>query len=58
MFARRIGHDDMAAVDSGQVGEQRTKCARIDRGGSAEPIRCGIENDRDGSQLRAPGYRV
>ena len=58
MIAGRIPDDDMASVDPGQVGEKRTKRARIDRGGGLEPIRCGVENDRDGSQLRAPGDRV
>ena len=58
MFAGRIPDDDMASVDPGQVGEKRTKRARIDRGGGLEPIRRGVEDDRDGGQLRAPDDRL
>ena len=58
MLAGRIGDDDMASVDSSQIGEQRAERARIDRRGGLEPIRCGVENDRDGRQLRAPYDRV
>lgn len=55
MLAGRVGDDDMAPVDSGQVGEQRAERARIDRGGGRKSLRCGVEDDRDGGQLRAPG---
>ncbi len=58
MLARRVGDDDMAAVDPGQVGEQRAQRARIDRGGGLESFRCCVENDRDGGQLRAPDDRL
>jgi hypothetical protein len=58
MLPGRIGDDDMTSVDASHVGEQRAKRARIDRDGSFESIRCGIENDRDGGQFRAPDYRV
>jgi hypothetical protein len=58
MLAGRVGDDDVAPVDSGQVGEQRAERARIDRGGGLESLRCGVEDDRDGGQLRAPGDRL
>lgn len=58
MLAGRIGDDNMASVDPGQVREQRAQRTRIDRGGGLESIRCGVENDRDGGQLRAPDDRL
>jgi len=58
MFAGRVGDDDMASVDPGQVGEQRAKRARIDRGGGRESLRRGVQNDRDGGQLRVPDDRL
>ena len=58
MLARSVGDDDMASVDAGQVGEQRAERARIDRRGGLESIRRGVENDRDGGQLRAPDDRL
>jgi hypothetical protein len=58
MLARCVGDDDMASVDSGLVGEQRTERARIDRGGGLVSLRRGVQNDRDGGQLRAPNDRL
>lgn len=58
MLTGGIGDDDMAPVDAGPIGEQRAECARIDRGGRLESIRCGVENDRDSGQFRTPDYRV
>ncbi len=57
MLAARIGDDNMASIDPGQVSEQRAQRARIDRGGGLESIRRGVQNDRDGGQLRAPDNR-
>lgn len=58
MFAGRIPDDDMASVDPGQVGEQRAERAWIDRGGGLVSLRRGVQNDRDGGQLRAPDDRL
>ena len=58
MLAGRVGDDDMAAVDPGDVGEQCAQCVRIDRGGGLESLRRGVQNDRDGGQFRAPNDRV
>ena len=58
MLAGRVGDDDMAAVDPGQVGEQRAQRARRDRGGGLKSLRRGVENDRDGGQFRTPNNRV
>lgn len=58
MLARRVGDDDMAPFNTGQVGEQRAERAWIDRSGGLESIRRGVENDRDGGQFRAPDNRV
>jgi hypothetical protein len=58
MLAGRIPDDDMASVDPGQVGEQRAERMRIDRCGGLESVRRGVENDRDGGQLRAPDDRL
>ncbi|EZP81815.1 hypothetical protein BV97_02473 [Novosphingobium resinovorum] len=58
MLACRIGDDDMASVDSSQVGEQPAERARIDRGSGREPLRCGVQDDRDGGQLGAPDDRL
>ena len=58
MLAGRVGDDDMAAVDPGQVGEQRAQRARRDRGGGLKSLRRGVENDRDGGQLRVPDDRL
>ena len=58
MLAGRIGDNDMASFNSSLVGEQRTEGARINRSGGFESIRCGVENDRDGGQLRAPDDRL
>ena len=58
MLAGRIGRDDMASVDPGHVGEQRAERARINRGGGLEALRRGVQNDRDGGQLRTPDDRL
>ena len=58
MLAGRVSDDNMASVDPGQVREQRAERARIDRGGSLEFIRCGVDNDRDGGQLWTPDGRL
>ena len=58
MLSRCVGYDDMAPVDPGQVRKQRSQRARIDRGRCLESLRCGVQNDRDGGQLRAPGDRL
>lgn len=58
MFAGRIPDDDMASIDPGMVGEQRAERARIDRGGGLVALRRGVQNDRDGGQLRAPDDRL
>ena len=58
MLAGRICDDDMASFNSGLIGEQSAERAWIDRSGGLEAIRCGVENDRDGGQFRAPDYRV
>lgn len=58
MFASRIPDDDMAPIGPGQVGEQRAERARIDRGGGLVSLRRGVQNDRDGGQLRAPDDRL
>lgn len=48
MFAGRISYDDVTAFDAGLVRKQRADRARIDCGGGLEPVRRGIEDDRDG----------
>ncbi|GGO91679.1 hypothetical protein GCM10011329_06930 [Stakelama pacifica] len=58
MLAGHIGHNDMASVDPGQVGEQRAKRARIDWGSGRKSLRCGVQDDRDGGQLGAPNDRL
>src|SRR3546814_4090756 len=58
MLARSVGDDDMASVDSSHVGKQRAQRARIDRDGRLKSLRCCVQNDRDGGQLRAPGDRL
>ena len=58
MLAGRIGDDDMASVDPGQVGEQCAERARVDRSSGFETFRRGFQNDRDGGQLRAPDDRL
>ncbi|BCI71974.1 hypothetical protein SPKIRA_28040 [Sphingomonas paucimobilis] len=57
MLSGRIGDDDMASVDPSFVGEQLAESSWIDRGG-LEFFRRGVENDRDGGQLRAPDDRL
>lgn len=58
MLAGRIGDDDVASVDPRLVGEQRAERARIDRGGGLVSLRRGVQDDRDGGQLRAPDDRL
>ena len=58
MLASRIGDDNMATVYPSQVNEQRAERARIDRGGGLKSLRCCVEDDRDGGQLRAPDDRL
>jgi hypothetical protein len=58
MLACRIGDDDLASVDSGQVGEQRAERARIDRGSGRKSLRCDVQDDRDGGQLGTPDDRL
>lgn len=58
MLAGCIGDDDVASVDARFVGEQCAECARIDRSGSLESFRRGVQNDRDGGQLGTPDDRV
>ena len=58
MLARCVGHDDMASVDPGMVGKQRAERARIGRGRGLKFLRCCVQNDRDGGQVRTPGDRL
>ena len=58
MLAGRIGDDDMASVDPGQVSEKRAQRAWIDCAGGVESVRRGVENNRDGGQFRAPDDRL
>ena len=58
MLACRVGDDHMASFDPRHVGEQSAERARINRRGGRKSIRRGVENDRDGGQLRAPDDRV
>ncbi len=58
VLSGRVGDDDMASIDPGKVSEQLAERVRIDRGCGLESVRRGIENDRDGGQLRAPGDRL
>ena len=58
LVERDNGDDDVASVDARFVGEQCAECARIDRSGSLESFRRGVQNDRDGGQLGTPDDRV
>lgn len=58
MLAGCVGDNYMATVNPGQVGENCPERARIDRRGGLKSLRCCVENDCDGGQLRTPDNRL